>query len=64
MTSRRIAKVFQPVILSPVKASEYFIEIDPYSELSQQVLTFLIEIHGYYLAKKPFAPVVCIGHAR
>ena len=42
MTSSRIAQVFQPVILSPVKAGEYFIE-DTFSELSQQVLTFLLE---------------------
>lgn len=43
MTSWRIAKVFQPVILSSVKAGEYFIEEDTYSVLSQRVLTFLIE---------------------
>ena len=43
MTSSRIAQVFQPVILSPLKAGEYSIEEDTFYELSQQVLTFLIE---------------------
>ena len=43
MTSSRIARAFQPAILSPVKAGEYFIEEDAFSELSQHVLTFLID---------------------
>ena len=49
MTSSRIAKVFQPVILSPVKAGEYFIGDDKFSELSHHVLTFLIDFHEYLL---------------
>lgn len=47
MTSSRIARVFQPAILSPVKAGEYLIEGDTFSELSQHVLTFLIDFDRY-----------------
>ena len=43
MTSSRIAKVFQPVILSPVKAGGHFIVDDISSKLSQSVLTFSID---------------------
>ena len=43
MTSWRLAALFQPMILSPVKAGEYVIEEDKYSVLSQGVLTLLIE---------------------
>ena len=49
MTSSRIAKVFQPVILSPVKAGEYFIEEDTFSELSQHVLNYLIDFQENFL---------------
>ena len=49
MTSSRIAKVFQPVILSPVKAREYFVEDDTFCELSQHVLTFLIDFQNCFL---------------
>ena len=49
MTSWRIAKIFQPVILSPVKADDYFIEEDAFSELNYYVLTFLINFIEYIL---------------
>lgn len=49
MTSSRIAQVFQPVILSLVKAGEYSIEKDTSSELSRYVLIFLIEFRRYSL---------------
>lgn len=45
MTSSRIAQVFQPVLLSPVKAGDYLIEEDTFSELSQDVLIVLIEVY-------------------
>ena len=49
MTSSRIAKMFQPVILSPVKADDYYIEEDAFSELSYHVLTFLIDFNEHFL---------------
>ena len=49
MTSSRIAKIFQSVILSPLKADDYFNEEDAFSELSSFVLTFLINFNEYIL---------------
>ena len=48
MTSWRIAKVFRQVILSPVKAGGYYTEDDPFSGLSQYVLTFLIQHRNFF----------------
>ncbi len=59
MTSSRIAKVFQPVILSPVKAGEYFIEEDTFSELSQHVLTFLIDYQDYFVIGMAGTTIMC-----
>ena len=57
MTSSRIAKVLQPVILSPVKAGEYLIEEDTFSELSQDVLIFLIEFQMMDMAGVSVRPM-------
>ena len=57
MTSSRIAKVLQPVILSPVKAGEYLIEEDIFSELSQDVLIFLIEFQMMDMAGVSVKPM-------
>ena len=43
MTSQRLAAIFQPAILSPVKAGEDFDEKAESCQLSQMVLAFLIE---------------------
>ena len=43
MTSQRLAGIFQPVILSPVKAGEDFDEDAQSYSFSQIVLVFLIE---------------------
>jgi hypothetical protein len=47
MTSGRLAAIFQPVILSPVKKEEENIEDPAFRRLSQSVLTFLIENWDY-----------------
>ena len=49
MTSQRLAAIFQPAILSPVKAGEDFIEEMSSRQLSQDVLTFLIERQDHFL---------------
>ena len=49
MTSQRLAAIFQPAILSPVKAGEDFIEEISSRQLSQDVLTFLIENQDSFL---------------
>lgn len=49
MTSWRLAKLFQPMVLSPVKAGEYFVEESTALELSQDVLNFLIKIDNNFL---------------
>ena len=49
MTSQRLAAIFQPAILSPVKAGEDFIEEISSHQLSQDVLTFLIEQQDHFL---------------
>ncbi|KAK0517095.1 hypothetical protein JMJ35_000250 [Cladonia borealis] len=49
MTASRIAKAFQPVILSPVKAGGHFIIDDISSELTQSVLTFLIDFQDGWI---------------
>ena len=43
MTPQRLAAIFQPAILSPVKACEDFDEKAESCQLSQMVLAFLIE---------------------
>ena len=59
MTSSRIAKAFQPVILSLVKAGEYSIEKDTFSELNQHVLAFLINFQNYFLIGMPGTIMTC-----
>ena len=49
MTSQRLAAIFQPAILSPVKAGEDFIEETTSRQLSQDVLKFLIENQDNFL---------------
>ena len=49
MTSPRLAAVFQPAILSPVKAGEDFIEEEKSRQISQEVLIFLIENQDSFL---------------
>ena len=49
MTSARLAAIFQPAILSPVKAGEDFIEEAEACRLSQDVLHFLIENQDDFL---------------
>ncbi len=49
MTSARLATVFQPVILSPVKSGEDFIESAESRQLSVDVIIFLIENEDNFL---------------
>lgn len=49
MTAARLAAVFQPAILSPVRAGEDFIEENDSRRLSQDVVTFLIENQDHFL---------------
>ena len=49
MTSTRLAAVFQPAILSSVKADEDFIEEEASRRLSQDVIIFLIENQEHFL---------------
>ena len=49
MTSFRLAAVFHPAILSPVKAGEDFIEEEKSRQISQEVLIFLIENQDSFL---------------
>ena len=49
MTSARLARVFQPVILSPVRSGEEFIEEAKSRQLSEDVLIFLIENQDHFL---------------
>lgn len=49
MTSPRLAAVFQPAILSPVKAGEDFIEEEKPRQICQEVLIFLIENQDSFL---------------
>ena len=49
MTSARLARIFQPVILSPVRSGEEFIEEAKSRQLSEHVLIFLIENQDSFL---------------
>ena len=49
MTSTRLAAIFQPAILSPVRVGEDFIEESNSRRLSQDVVTFLIENQDHFL---------------
>lgn len=49
MTSARLARVFQPVILSPVRRGEEFIEEAKSRQLSEDVIIFLIENQDSFL---------------
>ena len=42
LTAKRLATIFQPAILSPVRAGEEFVEEEAYRRLSQDVLTYMI----------------------
>lgn len=50
MTSARLAAVFQPSILSPVKAGDNFIEDEISRRLSTDVLIFLIENQDHLMS--------------
>ena len=49
MTSARLARVFQPVILSPIRSGEEFIEEAKSRQLSEDVLIFLIVNQDHFL---------------
>lgn len=49
MTARRLAIIFQPMILSPVQKDEENIEDPTYRNLSQAFLLFLIENQDHFL---------------
>ena len=42
LTAERLASIFQPAILSPVRAGEEYVEEEAYRRLSRDVLTYLI----------------------
>ena len=54
MTSARLARVFQPVILSPVRRGEEFIEEAKSRQLSEDVLIFLIEYQDHFFIGMTF----------
>ena len=49
LTTERLATIFQPAILSPVRAGEEFVEEKAYRRLSQGVVTYLIEMQENFL---------------
>ena len=49
MTTRRLAIVFQPMILSPLQKDEQNIEDPTFRSLSQRVLEFLIDNQDEFL---------------
>lgn len=49
LTAKRLATIFQPAILSPVRAGEEFVEEEAYRRLSRDVLTYLIENQNSFL---------------
>ena len=49
LTAKRLATIFQPAILSPVRAGEEFVEEEAYRRLSRDVFTFLIENQDNFL---------------
>ena len=49
LTAERLATIFQPAILSPVRAGEEFIEEKAYRGLSRDVLTYLIKYQKNFL---------------
>ena len=49
LTAERLATIFQPAILSPVRAGEEFVEEKAYRRLSRDVLTYLIDYQNNFL---------------
>ena len=49
LTAKRLATIFQPAILSPVRAGEEFVEEEAYRQLSRDVITYLILYQNSFL---------------
>ena len=49
LTAERLATIFQPAILSPVRAGEEFVEEEAHRRLSRDVLTYLIAYQNSFL---------------
>lgn len=49
LTAERLATIFQPAILSPVRAGEEFVEESAYRKLSRAILTYLIKHQESFL---------------
>ena len=49
LTAERLATIFQPAILAPVRAGEEFVEEEAHRRLSRDVLTYLIAYQNSFL---------------